>query len=131
MSFLLDTDTCSAHLKTNALTHRFVQHLGRLSISVITLAELTTWALRAKAPPTRMQAIHDLLSDVAVLDVGPDVALKYGQIQAALLDSGKPAAPMDLLIASTALGHGLTLVTHNLQDYIGVPGLPVVDWLAP
>ena len=25
---------------------------------------------------------------------------------------------------------GLTLVTHNVEDYANVPGLEVVDWLA-
>jgi predicted nucleic acid-binding protein len=38
---------------------------------------------------------------------------------------------MDLLIASTALIHGLTLVTHNLAHFVNVPGLTIVDWLAP
>jgi tRNA(fMet)-specific endonuclease VapC len=36
-----------------------------------------------------------------------------------------------LLIASTALVHDLTLVTHNVQDFANVLGLRVVDWLAP
>jgi len=36
---------------------------------------------------------------------------------------------MDLLNAATALVHDLTLVTHNLQDYVNVPGLRVEDWL--
>jgi len=32
MSFLLDTDTCSHHMKRpTGLTHRFIQHMGRLS----------------------------------------------------------------------------------------------------
>jgi tRNA(fMet)-specific endonuclease VapC len=38
---------------------------------------------------------------------------------------------MDLLIGSTALIHGLTLVTHNVQDFVNIPGLHIVDWLAP
>ena len=41
MSFLLDTDTCSAHIRRPAgLVHRFIQHAGRLWMSAITLAEL-------------------------------------------------------------------------------------------
>jgi predicted nucleic acid-binding protein len=38
---------------------------------------------------------------------------------------------MDLLIASTALVHGLTLVTHNVADFANVPSLTVVAWLIP
>jgi tRNA(fMet)-specific endonuclease VapC len=37
----------------------------------------------------------------------------------------------DLLIAATAVHHGLTLVTHNIRDYANVPGLAIEDWLAP
>jgi tRNA(fMet)-specific endonuclease VapC len=131
MSFLLDTDTCSSLLKTTTLTHRFLQHLGHLNISAVTLAELYTWALRAKAPPRRLLAIQDLLKDVTVLDVTAEVSHWFGQIQAGLLDVGKPAPEMDLLIAATALVHNLTLVTHNVQDYAHVRGLNLQDWLAP
>jgi predicted nucleic acid-binding protein len=35
------------------------------------------------------------------------------------------------LIASTALVHDLTLVTHNGHDFASVPGLRLADWLAP
>ena len=34
-----------------------------------------------------------------------------------------------LLIASMALLHGLTLVTHNTADFQNIPGLRLDDWL--
>ena len=37
----------------------------------------------------------------------------------------------DLLIAATALVHGLTLVTHNTRHFQNVPNLEVEEWLAP
>ncbi len=131
MSFLLDTDTCSAQLKTGALTHRMVQYSARVYTSAVTLAELYTWALRAKAPPQRLHGLLALLHDVIVLDLTPDVARKFGEVQASLLDRGQRAPHMDLLIASTALVHGLTVVTHNQQHFLKIPGLPVDDWLSP
>jgi hypothetical protein len=33
--------------------------------------------------------------------------------------------------AATALTYGLTLVTHNTQDYQHVPSLSLADWLVP
>jgi hypothetical protein len=33
---------------------------------------------------------------------------------------------MDFLIAATALVHGLTLVTHNIQDFASIADLRVV-----
>lgn len=132
MSFLLDTDICSLYVKGNArLANRFVQYGGRLHISAVTLGELLTWAFRANAPPQRQQDVQNLLNQVTVLDVTPDVAAKFGEIRAALFDAGTPAPVMDLFIATTALVHNLTLVTHNTADYANVPGLTFVDWLIP
>jgi tRNA(fMet)-specific endonuclease VapC len=131
VSFLIDTDTCSAHLKQKGgITGRFLQYTGQLHISAITLGELFTWAMRANAPPRRINSIQQLLADVTVLDVNEAVAQEFGRIRAGLMDRGRPAPDLDLLIAATALTHGLTLVTHNTQDFVNVPGLRIIDWLA-
>lgn len=132
MSFLIDTDVCSAHLKIpGLLTTRFLQHMGRLHLSAITMSELYDWALRARSSPNRLLGLDGLLKDVTVLDVDLTVARKYGELQAAFRDVGRPAPEMDLLIASTALIHNLTLVTHNVAHFQRVPGLSMVDWLVP
>jgi tRNA(fMet)-specific endonuclease VapC len=132
LSFLLDTDTCSAYVKGNPLVfNRFLQYGGGLSISTITLGELFTWALRAHAPRRRLQDVQDLLKLVSLRDVTRDVAVKFGEIRAALLDQGLPVGEMDLLNAATSLVHNLTLVTHNRADYANIPNLTVVDWLIP
>ena len=132
MSFLIDTDTCSAHLKQKSpISNRFLQYTGGIHVSTVTLAELFAWAMRATAPPKRLEGVRELLDDVKVLDVTGEVAEAYGRLQAGLLDIGRPAPGMDLLIAATALVHDLTLVTHNTKDYADVPGLRVIDWLVP
>jgi tRNA(fMet)-specific endonuclease VapC len=132
MSFLLDTDTCSAYIKANPrVLNRFVQYSGGLHVAAVTVGELYVWALRRRAPAHRLQQVQDLLQQVVVLDVNLPVAQKYGEVQAALLDAGTRAPEMDLLIAVTALVHGLTLVTHNTRHYTNVPGLSQVDWMVP
>src|SRR5437868_5585814 len=114
MSFVVDTDTCSAYLKGHSLVwNRFLQYAGQLHLSVITLAELTIWERRANSPPRRAQEIQDLLQVVTLLDTTLDVARKFGEIQAGFLDVGQRVPEMDLLIAATALVHGFTVVTHN------------------
>jgi len=51
MSFVLDTDTCSAHLKGNAGTfNKFIQYSGGLSVSAVTVAELYSWVAKSTAP---------------------------------------------------------------------------------
>jgi tRNA(fMet)-specific endonuclease VapC len=68
MSFLLDTDICSAHVKGNYRIHtRFIQYGGRLHVSTVTLGKLWAWVRRAKAPPRRLQALRELLKQVEVL----------------------------------------------------------------
>jgi tRNA(fMet)-specific endonuclease VapC len=132
MSFLIDTDICSAYIKAHpAVWNRFLQYSGQLHVSVITVAELTTWECRANAPAKRAQEVQDLLQNVVIHEVTADMARHFGQFQAALMDSGQPAPEMDLLIAATALLHGFTLVTHNTADYANIPGLSFVDWLTP
>jgi tRNA(fMet)-specific endonuclease VapC len=132
MSFLLDTDTCSAHLKRPAgLIHRFVQHSGRLFIPAIALGELYAWAYRRKQPSSLLRQISDLLADMPVLDFDSACAEKFGQLRGTLQQQGISVPTTDLMIASVALLHDLTLVTHNLADYRHVSGLRVDDWLTP
>jgi tRNA(fMet)-specific endonuclease VapC len=106
-------------------------HFGGLSVSVVTVGELLTWAMRANAPATRLQSVRDFLTAVTVLAVTLPVAEKFGEVRADLLDRGLPVGEMDLLNAATALVHTLTLVTHNIQDYVNIPGLTVDDWMVP
>ena len=131
MSFLLDTDTCSAHIKGNQLVgNRMMQYGGRLFVSMITAGELLTWALRASASPKRLQAVQDIFKDATLLSIDRDIAW-FGEIRAHQLDQGITTGEMDLMLAATALVHDLTLVTHNTADFVNVPGLRFVDWLIP
>jgi predicted nucleic acid-binding protein len=132
MSFLLDTDICSAQMKASVRVHgRFIQYGGRLSISTVTLGELNVWALRAQASPKRRQSLVELLQEVRVLALDEAAARKFGEVRAWQLDHGLGSPDLDLLNAVIALIHNLTLVTHNLQDYANIPDLQVVDWLNP
>lgn len=131
MSFLIDTDICSAHLKgVGAVTARFLQYTGRLHISVVSMGELYTWAFRANAPQRRLPALEELFSDLIVLDGDAGVAERFGRLRAAMLDAGSPPPSMDLWIAATAIENGLTLVTHNTADFEAVPDLVLADWLS-
>lgn len=131
MSFLLDTNVVSAYLKGDQrVFNRFIQHGGGLSTSAITVGELYSWVYRMKTRLTYRTALDDLLAELALLPVDHDIARKFGEVRAALLDQGRPTPEADLFIACTALAHDLTLVTHNVADFAHVPGLRVEDWLA-
>src|SRR4051812_25939488 len=126
MSFVLDTDTCSAHLKDNpVVTKRFLQYTGGLYISVVTLAELYAWVYRAPDPTKRLDALDRLLSDVRVILIDEQLAQTYGQVRAELAAQGVGIALSDLLIAVAALSQNFTVVTHNVRHFTPVPGLRV------
>jgi tRNA(fMet)-specific endonuclease VapC len=130
VSFLLDTDICSAYLKGDRrLSERFIQYGGQLNISAITAAELYAWVLRTKAPRSRFLGLQAFLSDVAFLEVNREVARKFGELRARQLDQGLFTPEMDLLIASTAVANDLVLVTHNVGDFSQVADLKLQDWL--
>jgi tRNA(fMet)-specific endonuclease VapC len=132
MSFLLDTDICSAHFRRpGGLAHRFIQYSGRLYVSSVNLAELYTGAYHVSKPQPLLDKVAELLRDVSVLAFDADCAHQFGQIRGRLLQQGIPVATADLMIAATALVHNLTLVTHNTRDFQHIPGLRLDDWLTP
>lgn len=133
MSFLLDTDICSTHLKRPAgLMHRFTQYAGRLHIPTIVLGELYTWAFHRQNPLPVIQRIErDLLPDVTLLEFDQVCAKEFGKVRGSLLRNGIAVSRIDMLIAAVALAHNLTLVTHNTADYRLIPGLGLADWLKP
>jgi tRNA(fMet)-specific endonuclease VapC len=132
MSFLIDTDICSAYLKNNRrVVGKMMLHYGGLAVSAVTAGELLVWALRAKAPPGRLKIVQDFLAPVTIIEVNMAVAEKYAEVRAPLLDQGLDPGAMDLLNAAIALLHNMTMVTHNVADYAIVPGLTIDDWQVP
>lgn len=68
-----------------------------------------------------------------VLPVSTHTAAAFGVLAAAVKQSGKSPRPRynDLWIASQAIEHGYTLLTLNLNDFAGLPGLQCVSPLIP
>jgi len=133
VSYLLDTNILSAHLRRPAgLTHRFVQHSGRLYTSSICLAELYVWAYRRDDPSIALAAIEYLLRyEVSVINFDEECAREFGRVRAELRRRGIEVSTLDLMIASVALRFDLTLVTHNTGDFRHVRALRCEDWLSP
>ena len=131
MSFVLDTNICSAHFRRpGGLAHRFVQYGGRLFVPSVVVAELYAGAYHVPNPSTLLAKIADLLTDVTVLDFDIACAERFGEIRGRLLQKGLAVPSVDLMIASVALVHNCTLVTHNTQDFENVPELRLEDWLS-
>ena len=131
MSFLLDTNILSAHLRRpSGLAHRFFPYSGRLSTTSVVLGELFVWACNRPDPTKVLNAIDELLlQEVSVLDFDRDCANEFGRVRIQLRRSGVKVPSVDLMIGSVALIDDLTLVTHNTADFRNIPGLRLDDWL--
>lgn len=130
MSFLVDTDIVSAHLRGHRkVTAKFLQFSGRLSVSTVTLAELKTWLYRSSTPTRLRESFSVLSAELVSLPINESVAETFGRIGAALNDLGRRSPTPDLLIAATAVVHDLTLITGNTRHFAAIPNLRVDSWL--
>lgn len=118
-----------AILDTNVVVATDVGPLdGDLAISAVTLAELHFGVLVAKEQAVRAERLRRLLllqRSFNALPVDDTVAASYGQIAAAVVDTGRQprARSLDLLIAATAHAHSAQLYTRNAGDFYGLDGL--------
>lgn len=133
MSYLLDTNICSFHVRRpGGLAHRFIQYGGRLYIPTIVLGELYAWAYRRDDPVNLLHQVeNEILADIKVLDFDQLCAEEFGRIRGMFLRRGIGIDAADLMIAAVALVHDLTLVTHNTRDFENIPGLRLEDWITP
>ena len=134
MPFLLDTTVCSQSLRSRRgarVSSRLIQYSGQLYVSRLSCAQL--YALGYRADAKRLGEIDDLLNELDIVEFDESCAREYGRIHARLAERGRNSGRTDLMIAATALVHGLVLVTHD-RDFTRVaeviPELRLADWLA-
>jgi hypothetical protein len=98
-------------------------------ISAISLGELSFGVESCSDPATRMLRIRSLrsLQQRPVLDVCSLTASAFGFLAAFMKQSGRSPRTRvnDLWIAAQALENDYALLTANLKDFEGLPGLRV------
>ena len=134
MIWLLDTNTCIAYLRAKS-SPRIAARLAEKKVEDVVLcsvvrAELLFGALRSRDTAANWAKVNNFLSPFASLPFDDAAADAYGEIRATLVKQGKTIGPNDLLIASIAVVHNLTLVTHNSEEFGRVSGLRLEDWEA-
>jgi tRNA(fMet)-specific endonuclease VapC len=131
LRYMLDTDICSYVMKRShdALLQRLQKvPVSDVCVSVVTKCELL---YGVEVSPRRQQdeaALKAFLNVAAVLDLPDHASSHYAQIRAQLKKSGKMIGANDLFIAAHARSLGLTLVTHNTQEFRRVNRLAIEDW---
>ena len=123
MTFLLDTDVLSALRKRerNPEAVRWVeaQRASDLYLSVVTVGEIERGiGQQQRRDPSFARNLALWLDRVLawygdrILPVDAATARRWGQLSATIGHDGA-----DLLIAATALEHGLTVVTRNVRHF--------------
>jgi tRNA(fMet)-specific endonuclease VapC len=132
--YLLDTNIVSYFIRGQcpALIKRMRLELDEQScvISSAVRAEVRYGQALMAANDKRRQPINLLLNDLPTLSWDIAAADQYGLLMAELKRGGTPIGHMDTMIAAHALAAGLTIVTHNLEDFERVPHLKLEDWTA-
>lgn len=100
----------------------------RFSMAVITVSEL--WHGMYRANSTRQRQQHEAFVDAIlqafeVIPFDLRVARQHAFTWTQLVRTGRKIKAHDLLIAATALAHGFTVLTRDVQDFSRVPGLAV------
>lgn len=129
MPHLLDSDIIIDYLTVDPAIVLLVDGLipGGIAISVIGYMEAYQGALRSV---TRADTLTEFAASVPILDVTPAIARRCAEVRESLQQQGKRVRPraLDLIVAATALEHGLILVTRNTDDYKDIPGLTLHRW---
>ncbi len=126
-SWLLDTNIISelrrAKPEPKVVTFVAGQSLERLHVSAVTIAEirfgielLPDARLRAELNDWLVHKVRPMFEQ-RVLPVSEDVMFKCRLLVEDGRKAGHTFSQPDLIIAATALQHGLTLVTRDTADY--------------
>ncbi len=123
-SVLLDTNVLSELVRPHP-DARVVAYVGGVAsplVSVLTLHELTYGAARSP-DPARRERLMAWIDTVRrrfgrrIIDVDADVAEIAGRLRAAADGEGRPADPIDALIAASALLRDAAVATRNVRDF--------------
>ncbi len=121
---LLDTSAYSLLFKGHPVVAETARLADQVCLNPIVLGELRTgFQLGSRAEKNEKDLEEYLdLPRVSVLQVDEETSRRYAMLKSHLQRHGTPMAANDLWIASTALQHGLELVTAD-SDFSRIPGL--------
>jgi len=134
--WLLDTNVLSElrRPKPDAKVVQFIssQPLDLLYVSVVTFAEIRFGIELVKEVARRMELnewlehkLRPMFED-RVLEISEDIMLKWRLLVEEGRKSGHTFAQPDLIIAATALHHGLTVLSRDTSEY-QMANVPVLN----
>jgi tRNA(fMet)-specific endonuclease VapC len=132
---LLDTDTLSEIIKgrnasVSARAAQYLAQYGSFTFSLITRFEILR-GLKAKTATAQLTAFEARCRVSSVLPITDAIIVQAADHYADLKRRGGLIGDADLIIAATAIIHGLVLVTTNTAHYRRIAGLVLDRWTQP
>ena len=133
MGVLIDSSVLVDAERTGGASSDVLVGAGASSafIAAITASELLHGVHRADSARRRARRerfVEAVLAAVPVLPFDLEVAREHARIWADLRREGLLIGAHDLLIAATAVTHGLRLLTANVREFGRVDGLDILRW---
>jgi tRNA(fMet)-specific endonuclease VapC len=130
---ILDTNTLSAivaGVRHHSLSRRLTTEAGRLYTTSVNWGEIC-YGLAKHPAGERLRRRYEemVLPALELLDFDGACAEVYGRLRAELERGGERLPDADLMVASVALRHDMTLVSGNVRHFARIPGLKLENWL--
>ena len=129
--YLLDTDTIIYSMKgVESVKENLLKNYNSpMKISIITLMELYYGAYKSQKVAGNIAKIKHLEQSFEIIHIDRKTVKLFGMLKAKSEKKGTPLDDFDLIIASCALVHRLTLVTNNIRHFQKIKGLKLENWV--
>jgi predicted nucleic acid-binding protein len=129
VTYLVDTDWVIDFLIGRADAGRLFSQIlpAGAAISIITYMETVEGIRGSRNPATSWIAFRGLVQAIDVLGMTEAIAERAADIRLYLRQQKRQVheRALDIIVAATALEHGLTLVTRNSRHYRDIPTLSI------
>jgi tRNA(fMet)-specific endonuclease VapC len=125
VTYLVDSDRVADWLQGRPSAVDVLRSLAPdgLAISLVTYGEIYEGVYYGRDPAGSERIFRQFLRGVAVLPLTRPIMRRFARLRGDLRRRGRLIGDPDLLIAATALHHGLTLVTGNRAHFQRIPDL--------
>lgn len=129
--YLLDSDWAIDVLngRTTAIELLLRLEPSGIALSVISYGEIYQGAYYGRNPEDALMNLATFLKGKELIPPNVTIMERFGIIRGLLSPHlRRQIGDMDFLIASTAMVHGMTLVTRNIRDFQPIPGVRLYEF---
>ncbi len=129
MLYLVDTDWAIHYTRGIQQVAQRIDELAAdgIGLSIVSLAELYDGVFRAIDPQLEERRITDFLTKVEIINVDDSTCWIFARERSRLRAAGMLISDFDILIGSTAIRYGLTLLTNNRRHFERMRGLSIIS----